>query len=358
MDWDGAGNKPPTTLIFWARADAKDQNGFLLYKYAPGSLVLNALNYTGGVNGRAVMSGLNWAQGTWHHVAWTWLDGEGVKLYVDGRCVSACTALPIRYAFTKLEFGPVGWGEGHTAIDDFAIYRRPLSAEEVQGLRQGVGAPSPRPLVHLDYLRLDQRVVVRVYSPSEPVRVEVKSEGHGNILAQQTLKQLRHGWGEAEFDVASLPLGRYRVQAGGAQARFEKDTNATWTDAAKLGKLDGVLPPWTPLQRPDEHTIVVWGRRIVLDENQLPRSIRCLGTELLAAPVQLRGGPAKVSLCADYDGFLKSTAGEIREISCFFQQCSRRGAGDLWSFADLCRRGFRPRPNERERVSAMARGPN
>jgi len=157
----------------------------------------------------------------------------------------------------------------------------------------------------LDYLRLDQRVVVRVYSPSEPVRVEVKSEGHGNILAQQTLKQLRHGWGEAEFDVASLPLGRYRVQAGGAQARFEKDTNATWTDAAKLGKLDGVLPPWTPLQRPDEHTIVVWGRRIVLDENQLPRSIRCLGTELLAAPVQLRGGPAKVSLCADYDGFLK-----------------------------------------------------
>ena len=90
-----------------------------------------------------------WQVGEWHHLAATY-DGSRMRLYVDGAQVrsenapgivttSTSTALPIGIGAQPQT--PTRWRNGIPgALDDVRLYRRALSAAEIQALANPAGA--------------------------------------------------------------------------------------------------------------------------------------------------------------------------------------------------------------------------
>ncbi len=79
----------------------------------------------------------DWEEGQWHHLAVTW-DAETYRLFVDGEAAgeAAAIALPAEGRW-ELAIGTAypGWaylGDEKTAIDEFAIWPEPLTAEQIR----------------------------------------------------------------------------------------------------------------------------------------------------------------------------------------------------------------------------------
>jgi hypothetical protein len=86
-----------------------------------------------------------WRNGEWHLVAITWrpslleayLDGEALPSITLKRPISADEFAKGRFRIGTLKGEPsASLGPGPTLLDDFAIFRRPLSAAEVKQLWQ------------------------------------------------------------------------------------------------------------------------------------------------------------------------------------------------------------------------------
>ncbi|MGD9497202.1 MAG: LamG-like jellyroll fold domain-containing protein, partial [Armatimonadota bacterium] len=90
----------------------------------------------------------DWEEGQWHHLAVTW-DAERYRLFVDGEAAgeSPAIALPAQGRW-ELAIGTAypGWaylGDEKTAIDEFAIWPEPLSAEQIRTQHEATLAAAP-----------------------------------------------------------------------------------------------------------------------------------------------------------------------------------------------------------------------
>lgn len=134
------------------------------------------------------------------------------------------------------------------------------------------------------------------------VVVEKLVENHQQpAVAGTTYRHARHvepipaaGLATFVMDVPSLPVGAYgvftRLLDEKGKVLFSKMDAFTrhrfeW-EGNTLGEGDKVIPPWTPITV-NKNTVAVWGRETTFGENGLPASIRSLGDELLAKPLQL-----------------------------------------------------------------------
>ena len=76
----------------------------------------------------------NWERGEWHHLVATWDCAAGASLYVDGdlRDSAEFTWEPLEYDQFNLGARPYRTGEMEAALDEFKLYTRRLTAEEVK----------------------------------------------------------------------------------------------------------------------------------------------------------------------------------------------------------------------------------
>ncbi len=74
-----------------------------------------------------------WQEGQWHHIAYTWGDGERVA-YVDGvekGRASPGRGLPTLGAFFRIGAGNWAMGPAHCLIDEVRIWNRALTPDEM-----------------------------------------------------------------------------------------------------------------------------------------------------------------------------------------------------------------------------------
>ncbi|HUS80162.1 MAG TPA: glycoside hydrolase domain-containing protein, partial [Armatimonadota bacterium] len=230
------------------------------------------------------------------------------------------------------------WVEVPLGNPDAVALEVTLTAREKEGDRTALHAVLPagflRPLdCELTYYRFDQQLEIGL----RPARDEVLAAGdHGAVtitpfatgtpVLSLDLPRTAEGTFAATADISDLPPGRYElagevVAAGGAPlATVHREWDCEpggWDWVRSLGEVDGVLPPWTPVEA---HGSVAscWGRDYDLSGG-LPASLTSAGQELLAAPVSLTAqlGGEQVSLVAG-DASVQSrgpVASEVRSAS-------------------------------------------
>ncbi len=122
----------------------------LLYKAHNGTDLLMLAQNTSEENlsTRIVTPMTGWDVGQWHHLALTW-DPEGFELFVDGEAVGTCSMIDLP-ADGRWEIA-VGtpyqsWaylGKERSAIDEFTVWPRKLSADEIAQEHQTTLAAAP-----------------------------------------------------------------------------------------------------------------------------------------------------------------------------------------------------------------------
>ncbi|MBM4050476.1 MAG: hypothetical protein FJ279_35730, partial [Planctomycetes bacterium] len=122
---------------------------FYLYRFASGdSLLALAGNGIEGQWGTVGAKTTTWQDGQWVHLAVTWKDRR-VTLYVDGQPAGATVVPPDRFFRGLAPAFSLGQSENwspnakkaHTAFDEFVIFSRALSADEIVRERDRSGLP-------------------------------------------------------------------------------------------------------------------------------------------------------------------------------------------------------------------------
>jgi hypothetical protein len=141
----------PRSVCFWINATASTRNNYIFY-YGKASLNNRFSIYRDRVDGRLKFSAYanDWdtrhvlSTGVWKHVAFTF-DGSTIELYIDGSIV-ASAADTYNTILDKAYIGCHGDGlacfEG--MLDDFAIFNKALSEDEIKAVYAG-GAITPQP---------------------------------------------------------------------------------------------------------------------------------------------------------------------------------------------------------------------
>ncbi len=183
------------------------------------------------------------------------------------------------------------------------------------GLTQCIPVDFRRSLdCELTYHRFDEQLDIAL----RPARDDVLRRGTGGIAtimqAEQARPALRvelapttEGVFAGQADISALQPGDYVVRGsvtdadGRAIAGVEQPWTCEqdgWEWVRSLGRVEGVLPPWTPVEV--EGTVArCWGREYDLGRG-LPASITSQGEELLAGPVTLQAtvGGERVELAS------------------------------------------------------------
>jgi hypothetical protein len=138
INWNGSGKR----FVVFMRATKTVEGSFIVYKYGPvkGIFVLGSKKIPGRkdllsfpIYDRKLLS--NWRSGDWHHVAFTWLKGKFVKLYLDGKLVASGSGTfngPEK--FNGIALGPSKSGMGYNTqslIKDVYLSPRPMTDTEV-----------------------------------------------------------------------------------------------------------------------------------------------------------------------------------------------------------------------------------
>ncbi len=163
----------------------------------------------------------------------------------------------------------------------------------------------------LTYHRFDERLEVAL----RPAREDVLRRGTGGVVTIEPpgreptlsidLSPTPEGVFAGQADISALEPGRYVVRGSvtdvdgqviaGVESAFTCEQDG-WEWVRSLGQVEGVLPPWTPVEVGG--TVArCWGREFDLDRG-LPTGITSQGEELLAAPVALQAtvGDERVDL--------------------------------------------------------------
>ena len=264
--------------------------------------------------------------GRWVHVAFTW-RGAKVSHYVNGRPRSPDGAwgvkLEMRTGEDKLKSDPRYWREAtptdirfdwrryvgrapvHTLIDDFRVYRRPLSAEEIANLpalNDSRGKLSALPDVDLEYSyngvlgEVDGRVVplIAEYEQAREAALEVRRKSSGEKLGSATGTVGETGFAEITVQTDPMDFATYEVQSiirdgqgntlGGVTDSFTREKPPWWNGQAGLSET--VMPDWVPVEYEGD-TVKISGVNIVFADSGLPKRIISAGEDVLAAPVEL-----------------------------------------------------------------------
>ncbi|MBM3474572.1 MAG: LamG domain-containing protein [Armatimonadetes bacterium] len=215
--------------VFFESGTGAGATGWLiLYQFYQGGQLL--LRYADELQrvGMASAQGLGWQAGDWHHLAGTW-SPEAERLYVDGElAATAPTPLVAQTLGETFALGDSGWHVPHagaqTLIDDVRIYAHPLTPERIRELA-GHGsltvARGPTEGAWQAEFRMSAREDVK------RVRFEVLADAGGAAL-RTAEAEMSEGVARAEFPVADLAPGEYRVtaQALDAQAAVVADGTA------------------------------------------------------------------------------------------------------------------------------------
>ena len=139
------GDQPGYRYFFMIMDEATCK--FYLYRFQNKNLMVIAGNGIEGQWGATGLSTTGWKDGQWIHVAVTWKDRR-VCLYVDGK-PAGTTTVPAEKYFRGM---PPSFALGHctewgkpmqaaTAFDEFVMFSRALSPEEIVRERDRSGAP-------------------------------------------------------------------------------------------------------------------------------------------------------------------------------------------------------------------------
>lgn len=177
-------------------------------------------------------------------------------------------------------------------------------------LRQSLPATFRRSLAcELTYHRFDELLDIALRPARDEVlraaaggTAIVTRVGEARPVVQMRLSPTPEGTIAGQADIARLTPGEYvvRGQLTGADGRVLASVEQPWTCeqdgwawVRSLGQVEGVLPPWTPVEVQGS-VARCWGREFDLGRG-LPTRISSQGTELLSGPVMLHaqvGGEA------------------------------------------------------------------
>jgi len=251
----------------------------------------------------------------WAHVAVV-AEYPRIRVYKNGELVRDIY-MPVpgtrkRYRIAK-RIG--GWDNRCAPIDldEFRLYRRALTAEEVAAHARGEEVPPAQ--AH------ELAVEPYWYEDALVLRLSCKGVDYANHTAEMGLLDGNHKPvvtpQKAALSEAYEGCGRYvatvRFPLAGLEGKsLEAMTrilgpNGTpvktvyrkallkkpeWVHT-KEGYSDDVVPPWTPVetaQMPDGRLEVrVWGRRYVFGVTPFPQQIETRGARILASPISLKG---------------------------------------------------------------------
>jgi len=135
-----SGNSP-RSVCFWINA-AASTNSYYIFYYGKASVNNRFSIYRDGSDGKLKVSAYanDWdtghvlSTGVWKHVAFTF-DGGAIKLYIDGSFAASTT----KTYDTVLDKAYIGCHEAMVAffegvLDDFAIFDKALSVQEIEAL--------------------------------------------------------------------------------------------------------------------------------------------------------------------------------------------------------------------------------
>ena len=269
-----------------------------------------------------------WQPGQWHHIACAWTHLEGMALYIDGEQVKHLAGIRFPDLALKPEMilGSDWQRKGRrTVIDELMIFGRMLAPHEIAQLA-GRDCPPPDatkprdvPGVMLTHAILGQSVLARVYRdalgrpPMERARLSLCPKKGGEPAASKTVA-LTDELTQLHLDLTPLPRDRYEARLellshDSAQAveslLVPRETDDTWETAAKIGKDDTVLPPFTRLECTGSK-VRCYGREYEFAGSALLSAARSQGQNLLRAPARL--------VASASTGPIAFTHGELKAI--------------------------------------------
>jgi len=253
----------------------------------------------------------DYKRGRWTHATVTW-NGNNLKIYIDGEFVNDIW-VPTNF-FVKELGARFNIGSNRqrpdTVLDEFYIFRRALSPEEIKllcteghsALGKTVEVKQPRLtafqyLAGMDALRISGWVPLRRIDDKRKLRASaavLKSTGVKTSMPP-TEADFTGNRFQLNVRTADLPAGPYTVavsllvnkkRLGAVERPFTKPRPPRWL-GNKLGITDEVPEPWTPLVR-EENKLSMWGRRYAWEKSLFPSSIITQGKEILARPIQLK----------------------------------------------------------------------
>ena len=278
----------------------------------------------------SVTDPVNLAPGKWTHLALTW-EGNQFTDYVNGArrpnggawTVSMdlrapdddkwpykqheqfwLEAKPASIAFNRPRYEPKS-PVPHTIIDDFRIYRRPLSPSEIANLaalydtrRELKSLPDADMAMTYNgvkgEVKADLIPLIKNYPEAVSATVRVTKGGESDPVGVGSFKFDERKQGGTTVKTPPLEFASYRVVAqiedgdgkvvGEVTDTFTRKPPPWWKSRAGIS--DKVMPEWTPMEA-EGNVISVWGRKIHLAPSGLPEKVISAGEDILAGPVSL-----------------------------------------------------------------------
>ena len=260
-------------------------------------------------------------KGKWFQVAATW-DDKTVCLYVNGKKISE-VAHPQKVEKTydiKAENNAksfIGvkspfWGDEHkwaTAVDDFAIYSRPLTALEIEnqyiallkdksgveireyslelnGVCTGKHDKIERLEVEFDFAALNEKLAEKLKKGELEVKYEVVAPDGKKMNGIWTFKE---GGDMCRILDGINQVGEYTVNTSIGESKVSAKTyrpDYSWIGNG-FGDDDVVPPMWKDFAVKGR-TVTLWNRQYFFGDGPLPEKITCYGNrQLLAKPPKL-----------------------------------------------------------------------
>lgn len=288
----------------WQSCTTKLLYLFSVHKGGPYLLIPNDGNFVA-ISGGAESYEVPFEDNVWMHFVLVWA-GRQVKLYVNGekRLESM-----LRHPFDlqkKFEMISIPFHtEKKMLVDEFTIYRRPLSSDEVRNhyLRYFPGKSAkfigPADLSYAFYRGVGKIIgtaYLRGNAKQIPTSVKVSAIQNGKILAEETvpytvdtggrflLRELPVPMtgGKTEFKLEFLDAASQVILSAKRPLIFKR---YPWL-GNRIGITDKVLKPWVPITE-NNNSIDVVGRKYAIGPNGLFRQILDQKKEMLAKPMRL-----------------------------------------------------------------------
>ncbi len=289
--------------------------------------------------------------GKWTHVAIVWKAKGRAAVYIDARPqkVYQIGWGGPQHVFDRNDYEAwktrtggkqdgtyrLVFSKSPTLIDELRIYPWPMKPQEVRNARQryfpNAGETmKPLPVIEAnfqyyahDWENVDKLKAAVTCLPVKGIKPDavdaVLTDTAGKVVGQQQgLKLNQAGTVTAVFR-RQLAFGKYSLKVTSTAAGKALTTETMAYERVKpawygnqLGKERGVPKPWTPMTV-DGSTVSVWGRKVVLSDTGLPKSITTLGKEVLAAPVafDVSAGGTPLKLAAGTPAFTEKAEDRV-----------------------------------------------
>jgi len=281
----------------------------LLYRYADGYILyrVEVPGYDAIPLNMWTVGG--WKKGQWVHVAISWEPGE-IAVFINGEFYERKKGIP---PFSGLDFGDYfsigpdrnwskeGFDEPETVIDEVYIYKRSLTAAEIEKAYLRLGEKPPERQydfeVELIPYFFHNELVAKIrpgFSPEKNIvgEYQMKRRTWGKFSEPAPFQLSPDGLTELTIPIADAAASEHTLkisfldEAGQKviaekEITFFKPPEPVWFEN-KIGISDEVPAPWTPLALKDKK-VKCWGREYDFGASVLPSQIISRGAELLSA---------------------------------------------------------------------------